>query len=295
MNRQKTISAKRALQLETRIVIKAPLLPLISLGISFILLRLFDVLLILVALDLILSRPSDPAYLEYSGITKQAYIFLIEAILTPQAAALYVLMLRKFLFPLGWPRLQSPYYIGSYGLLEYARQSVIIPITFRLQLNNSYIYKFFIKGIQKVKPLADVLIQTNISKVYSIVVFAFAVIARLNVLVISIKITATKRTSIQINIIVARSILQNLLKAVVLGVEENQRVFIRPPLYRRSSQTLGSGTSNISRALSLSRSARPSASRLSTRIPALSPVIETIKTSNKATQAITPAIQTIKY
>lgn len=84
------------------------------------------------ALDIILTRPSDPAHSEFGGLAKSMHILLLEAILAPSGVAEYVAQLRRFPFPPGWPRLQSPTFVGSYTLSEHGRWSVIAPILLRL-------------------------------------------------------------------------------------------------------------------------------------------------------------------
>lgn len=51
------------------------------------------------ALDIVLSRPGDPAHSEYSGMSKQLHLLLVEAILTVQAAKAYATVLRQWPFP----------------------------------------------------------------------------------------------------------------------------------------------------------------------------------------------------
>jgi hypothetical protein len=60
------------------------------------------------ALDLVLSRPTDPSHSEYGGITKQFHLLFIDAILTPRAALQYAQKLRSFPKPAGWGPFQSP-------------------------------------------------------------------------------------------------------------------------------------------------------------------------------------------
>jgi hypothetical protein len=57
------------------------------------------------ALDLIITRPSDPPHLEFSGISRIMHKTLIKAILTPKTSIIYSAELRKFPFPPGWSRL----------------------------------------------------------------------------------------------------------------------------------------------------------------------------------------------
>lgn len=50
------------------------------------------------ALDIVHSRPSDPAHSEYGGVTKQLHLLLMNAILTPLAQRSYAEELRRFPF-----------------------------------------------------------------------------------------------------------------------------------------------------------------------------------------------------
>ena len=53
------------------------------------------------ALDIIQTRPSDPAHLEYGGISRQAHSLLVTEILNPSGQTAYLNELRKFPFPPG--------------------------------------------------------------------------------------------------------------------------------------------------------------------------------------------------
>jgi hypothetical protein len=76
--------------------------------------------LITPALNLVLTRPSDPAHSEYNGLTKQFHLLLIDAVLTKGAALQYSQVLRTFPKPPGWGPFQNPvHYIGSYSLSEH--------------------------------------------------------------------------------------------------------------------------------------------------------------------------------
>src|SRR4029077_19371755 len=55
------------------------------------------------ALDIILSRPGDPAHSEYQGLTRMMHNLLLDTLLTPQAAREYAAVLRRFPFPPNWP------------------------------------------------------------------------------------------------------------------------------------------------------------------------------------------------
>lgn len=56
---------------------------------------------ILLALDIIQTRPSDPAYSEYQGLTSIMYYLLLDGILTLKVGDQYAAVLRTFLFLLG--------------------------------------------------------------------------------------------------------------------------------------------------------------------------------------------------
>ena len=51
------------------------------------------------ALDLILTRPPDPAHSEYGGQAKLMHDLLLETILTPAGTRLYATTLSPFPFP----------------------------------------------------------------------------------------------------------------------------------------------------------------------------------------------------
>lgn len=53
------------------------------------------------SLDIVQSRPSNPAYSEYQGLTSIMHYLLLDRVLTPKACEQYTAVLRTFLFPLG--------------------------------------------------------------------------------------------------------------------------------------------------------------------------------------------------
>jgi hypothetical protein len=60
------------------------------------------------ALDLIMSRPPNPAHSEYQGMTELMHGLLIDGILTGTSQNEYIRQLRVCPFPPGWERLMSP-------------------------------------------------------------------------------------------------------------------------------------------------------------------------------------------
>lgn len=97
---------------------------------------------IVLASDIIVTRLGDPVYSEYSSLSRMLYNLLIEGVLTLSAAKEYVSLLRIFPFLLSQPRIQGLlYYLKSYNLSEHVRQSYIIPILLRVQLQTKHIRK----------------------------------------------------------------------------------------------------------------------------------------------------------
>jgi hypothetical protein len=75
-----------------------------------------------------MTRPSDPAYSEYQGLSLLIHDFLKDTILTTKAIEEYHTVLQKHPFPPSWGRLPSPiHHLGSYSLAEHGRWSIIIP------------------------------------------------------------------------------------------------------------------------------------------------------------------------
>lgn len=92
------------------------------------------------ALDVLLSRPADPAHSEFNGITHLAHQLLKDSILTLIARNEYCEMLKTFPFPPTWAHLQNPKrHLASYRLSEHGRWSIIAPILLRVWLKDSHI------------------------------------------------------------------------------------------------------------------------------------------------------------
>ncbi|KAF1816368.1 hypothetical protein P152DRAFT_388522 [Eremomyces bilateralis CBS 781.70] len=78
------------------------------------------------ALDLIMSRPGDPAHSEYLGLSRMMHSLLLDAILTTKGCQSYAETLRSFPFPPNWPHVQGPLrHLKSYSLSEHARWSLL--------------------------------------------------------------------------------------------------------------------------------------------------------------------------
>jgi len=97
------------------------------------------------ALDLIQTRPSDPAHSEYNGLSNMMHSVLLEAILTAPAANAYAAVLRSFPFPPRWPRCQGPlHHLKSYSLSEHARWSVVVPLLLLCWLQERHIRPYLL-------------------------------------------------------------------------------------------------------------------------------------------------------
>jgi hypothetical protein len=101
------------------------------------------------ALDIILTRPSDPAHSEFGGIVRQLHTLLVDSILSTASVKQYTLFLQKFPFPPGFGRLQSPlHHLKSYSLSEHGRWAVVIPVLLRCWLRDKHIRPAFLSAIQ---------------------------------------------------------------------------------------------------------------------------------------------------
>ncbi len=171
------------------------------------------------ALNLIQTRPSDPAHSEYGGVTKLLHTLLMSAILTPQAQRLYGEELQRFPFPPGWGKLQSPlHHLGSYRLEEHARWSIIAPVLLRVWLRETHVQDHYIKGIRHVFKLPN----TSNSPINTVVI-AFAAIAKSNTLLMADDLTVQDRAEFAINVKLGHHLFQQLLEAAAVASTINPR------------------------------------------------------------------------
>ncbi|KAL7625329.1 hypothetical protein AAE478_004545 [Parahypoxylon ruwenzoriense] len=113
------------------------------------------------ALDLVLSRPFDPAHSEYNGLSNLMHFLLRDGILTPGAVASYSLELRTWPFPPGSRRLQSPkHHLASYSMSAHATWSIIIPAFLRGWLKDDYIRTSFYREASLYGNPVDIIIKT---------------------------------------------------------------------------------------------------------------------------------------
>lgn len=190
------------------------------------------------ALDIILSRPSDPAHSEYGGITKLAHLLLMNAILTPTAQMQYRALLRGFSYPPGWSRLQSPqHHLNSYRLQEHARWSIIGTALLRVWLREKHIQASYLEGLMAVHKLNT--FRGTI--VVDMIVSAFGPIARSNALLMADSLTSHEQTNFIGIILDARANFINLLEAAALAAIANPRSRSATPV-RQSTSSSRAGT-----------------------------------------------------
>ncbi|KAI1097192.1 hypothetical protein F4804DRAFT_352027 [Jackrogersella minutella] len=172
------------------------------------------------ALDLILSRPPDPAHSEYQGLTELMHSLFIDRILQESGRQSYARTLRLWPFPPGWQRLQSPlHHLRSYSLSSHARWSVIIPALLRSWLSPAHIHPHFMVESIKHK-------QTE-QGVVDFVVYAFATLAKSNSVLMGGKISADDRKNLNSIVRATREVYQKLCQFTSQSIVDNPRAYSR--------------------------------------------------------------------
>jgi hypothetical protein len=211
------------------------------------------------ALDIILTRPSDPAHSEFQGLAKLLHGLLYNAILTESAKKEYTQILRVFPFPQGWSRLQSPYfYLGSYSLSEHGRWTQIIPILLRTWLKDSHIRDTFKVGLgllplRKIIDLCSSLTVDRPVPVASQVVVAFSRFAASCRSLMANTLSTRQHLDMPDDIRVGREMFQDLHEAAALASSHNPA--------SRSVSVTSSGVASV--ASSRAASPAPSTSAVS--------------------------------
>jgi hypothetical protein len=190
------------------------------------------------ALDLILSRPPDPAHSEYQGMTALLHSLLLDGILTATAQKSYGRVLRLWPFPPGWERLQSPiHHLRSYSLAAHARWSIIAPALLRSWLEPEHIHPLFMQEAMKQLGTA----AGEEEQVVNFIVKAFASLAKSNSVLMGLKISANDRASIDDIIRQTRIQFQRLCAFTSQSIADNPRAYNRfgpcqPPVIRTVPQ-----------------------------------------------------------
>jgi hypothetical protein len=171
------------------------------------------------ALDLILSRPPDPAHSEYQGMSELMHGLLLDSILTEAGKKSYASTLRSWPFPSGWGRLQSPlHHFQSYSLASHARWSVIIPVLLRSWLRPHHIHPRFMAE-------AQVQMMGTSKDVVNYIVIAFARLAKSNSLLMGHKLSNEDRDNMLSMILDSRQRYQQLCQFASRSVFDNPRAW----------------------------------------------------------------------
>ena len=181
------------------------------------------------ALDIITTRPSDPAHSEYAGICKQLHHLLIDAILTPTASREYAIVLRSWPFAPGFARIQSPiHHLKSYSLSEHARWIVIIPGLLRCWLAEEHMRDAFLSALR-----AHLMRNDGVT-VTGTIVRTFASVARSTSLLMTDELK--ERDQLMSTIKRARSEYQTLLTLAADATKINPRSRSMTPVRQRSKR-----------------------------------------------------------
>ncbi|KAI1753016.1 hypothetical protein F4782DRAFT_95579 [Xylaria castorea] len=173
------------------------------------------------ALDLVLSRPPDPAHSEYQGMSELMHTLLIDGILADRGKSAYTRQLRVWPFPPGWERLQSPlHHLRSYSLSAHARWSVIIPGMLRSWLKPEFIHRQFLaEGCKR--------LNAPEQGVVDYIVAAYAKLAKSNSVLMGLKISAEDRAQIGTYVRNTRETYQQLCLFTSQSIIDNPRAYSR--------------------------------------------------------------------
>jgi len=170
------------------------------------------------ALDLILTRPPDPAHSEYQGMTELMHRLLLDGILTGVSQKQYGRELRVWSFPAGWERLMSPlHHLRSYSLAAHARWSVIVPTLLRSWLEPKHIHQLFMRS-------AKTMLLTD-QDVVDYIVSSFACLAKSNSVLMGLKMTAEDRLALDDIVRRTRVRYQQLCSFAARSIVANPRAY----------------------------------------------------------------------
>ena len=169
------------------------------------------------ALDLIQTRPLDPAHSELAGLSRALQRLLFEAILTEAGRQAYAAQLRVFPFPPNWGRLQSPlHHLDSYRMSELARASIITPVLLRCWLQPRFILVEYLSAGEKT--FRDIMMKQQLS-VVDVIVFCFAMLAKSNCVLLAETMTENERANLLMHVKTGRRCYQLLHEAAARADE----------------------------------------------------------------------------
>ena len=171
------------------------------------------------ALDLILSRSSDLAHVEYENMIKQLHAFLLKDILNDKDRHLYITQLQQILSSIDWNRLQSSlHHLRSYILFEHARWSIIAPSLLRCWLKLEHIQSYYLQEVKRV--FVDDVQEHDL---INIIVSCFATNVKCNSLLMSAIISRQNRQNFSIIIHRSRTLYRRLCEVAAVSVILNSR------------------------------------------------------------------------
>lgn len=202
------------------------------------------------ALDIVLSRPPEPAHSEYNGLSQLVHGLFIKQVLIPKALIEYGRILRSFVFPPGWPRLKNPlHYLGSYTLSEHARWSIIIPLLLRTWLKDEHIQPDFRQAVRReledpvLNYLAAQFDMPKVSIPASAIVTRFmTAMARNNMNLMSNKATLDQRNAFLSEMKLYRRLFQGMMEAGAAAANEkpqSRQSSLDPDTGKRGTTTRG--------------------------------------------------------
>lgn len=108
---------------------------------------------ILPALDPKMATPVDAAHSEMSGITHRVMKMLMVSILLPKARKELTDRLRRFKFPPGWAKIQSPLrHLDSWNMQEHGRAAILFPVFLNQWLSRAHVNPHFLEAIDNNAP-----------------------------------------------------------------------------------------------------------------------------------------------
>ena len=151
--------------------------------------------------------------------------------------------MRKFPFPLGWPRLQAPlHHLKSYSLSDHARWSIVAPLLLRGWLEKKHIAAHFWNAASVDNP-----------DVSSYIISCFAAVTKSNIVLTASYVTIEDRNNTQNIIMEGRTSFQSLCGNASRSIVPNPPSLDQHP--RGSRHVAGTVTGTRSRAGSHTSSA----------------------------------------
>ena len=188
------------------------------------------------ALNLLLSRPTDPTHLEYQGMSRLMHQLLITNILHVDTAQEYYQQLRSFPFPPGYGRLQSPiHHLKSYKMHKHARWSIVCAPLLRYWLKTKHLRPLFAEALRrKLNTEATTIAATEGEAAYEVtevdmimsIIQCFSALAKSNSVIMARRIIEKDREQLLVILVNCRSMFQSLIEcaATVADLSSHSRV-----------------------------------------------------------------------